>query len=74
MKSRYITEDVPYGLVPIAKLARKFNVATPIIDSVIELASVINHTDYMEKGVSLEELRIADLNREELAKVLQEGF
>ena len=74
VKSRYITEDVPYGLVPIAKLARKFNVATPIIDSIIQLASVINQTDYMEEGMSLEELGIADLNREELAKVLQEGF
>jgi len=74
VKSRYITEDVPYGLVPIAKLARKFNVATPVIDAVIQLASVINQTNYMEEGMSLEELGIADLNQEELAKVLQEGF
>jgi len=74
VKSRYITEDVPYGLVPIAKLARKFNVTTPVIDAIIQLASVINQTNYMEEGMSLEELGIADLNQEELAKVLQEGF
>jgi opine dehydrogenase len=74
VKSRYITEDVPYGLVPIAKLARKFNVATPLIDSVIQFASVINQTDYHEEGMSLEELGIATLSKKELAKVLQEGF
>jgi opine dehydrogenase len=74
VKSRYITEDVPYGLVPIAKLARKFNVATPVIDSVIQLASVINQTNYYEEGISLEELGIAKLGKEELTKVLEEGF
>ncbi len=74
MKSRYITEDLPYGLVPIAKLARQFKVATPLIDAVIELSSVINQTDYWTEGMSLEELRIKDLNKEQLTKVLQEGF
>jgi len=74
MKSRYITEDIPYGLVPISELARKFNVATPVIDAVIELASVINQTNYREEGLSLEELGIADLSKEELHRVLQEGF
>ena len=74
VKSRYITEDVPYGLVPIAELARKFNVATPLVDAVIELASVINQTDYREEGVSLEELGIADLSKEELQRVLETGI
>lgn len=74
VKSRYITEDVPYGLVPIAKLARKFNVPTPLIDAIIELASVINQTNYIQEGMSLEELGIAGLSKEELTRVLQEGF
>jgi opine dehydrogenase len=74
MKSRYITEDVPYGLVPTAQLSHKFNVNIPIIDATIKLASVINQTDYYKEGRSLEELGIADRNKEELAEVLQEGF
>jgi len=73
VKSRYITEDIPYGLVPIAKLARKFNVATPMVDSVVQFASVINQTNYYEEGMSLEELGIADLNRVELQKFLETG-
>ncbi|GAH83172.1 unnamed protein product, partial [marine sediment metagenome] len=43
-------------------------------DAIIELASVINQTNYMEEGMSLEELGIAGLSKEELAKALQEGF
>ena len=74
MKSRFITEDVPYGLVPAAQLAHKFNIDIPIIDATIKLASVINQTDYYKEGRSLEELGIADLSREELDEVLQQGF
>jgi opine dehydrogenase len=74
MKDRYITEDVPYGLVPTAQLAHKFNVDIPIIDATIKLASVINQTDYYQEGRSLRELGIADLSQEELAEILWEGF
>ena len=69
-KSRYITEDLPFGLVPIKKLARQFNVSTPTIDAVITFASVINQTDYMKEGLSLEELGIAGLGRDELEQAL----
>jgi len=54
VKSRYITEDLPYGLVPIKKLGQQFNVATPVIDAVIEFASVINQTDYMKEDAVIE--------------------
>ncbi|MFP3975399.1 MAG: NAD/NADP octopine/nopaline dehydrogenase family protein [Dehalococcoidia bacterium] len=74
VKGRYITEDVPYGLVIISQLARKFGVEVPIIDSVITLASVINEADYYGEGRPLEDLGIAGLNKNELAKVLQDGF
>ena len=74
MESRYITEDIPYGLVPMAQLSHKFNVDIPIIDATIKLASVVNRADYYKEGRSLEELGIADLSKDELAEILQEGF
>jgi opine dehydrogenase len=74
LKSRYITEDLPYGLVPIKKLANQYNIPTPMIDAVIEFASVVNETNYMTEGLSLEELGIARLDRDELRQLLDEGF
>ena len=74
MKSRYVTEDVPYGLVPTAQLAHKFKVDIPIVDATIKFASLINQTDYYKEGRLLEELGIAALSKEKLAEVLQEGF
>jgi opine dehydrogenase len=74
MQSRYITEDIPYGLVPVAGLACSYGVDIPIIDATICLASVVNRADYYEVGRSLGELGIAGLKPEELSKILKEGF
>jgi len=74
VKSRYITEDIPYGLVPIQKLATQYGVSTPLINAVIELGSVINQTDYMKEGMSLEEIGISRLSQSELRRFLDEGY
>jgi opine dehydrogenase len=74
VKSRYITEDLPYGLVPIKKLAQQYDISTPLIDAVIEFGSIINQTDYMREGISLEDLGIGGLSKNDLKQILNEGF
>jgi opine dehydrogenase len=74
MTSRYITEDIPYGLVPVAGLAFSYGVDIPMIDATICLASTINGVDYYQSGRSLGELGIAGRKREELNKILKRGF
>jgi opine dehydrogenase len=63
---RYITEDLPYGLVPMSQLGDKLGVDTPLIDSFVDLGSVICKEDYWKTGRTLDTLGIADLDREEL--------
>ena len=63
---RYITEDVPMSLVPLAELGKFADVSTPLMDSIITLASELHGTDYRKKGRSLESLGIAGLTIEEL--------
>lgn len=53
---RYIAEDVPTGLVPMASLGRLLGVATPAIDALIELANAMHGVDYRERGRTLERL------------------
>ena len=52
-KSRYITEDVPYLLVPCYELATKLGIRVPIVESCIHIASAYNETDYFETGRTL---------------------
>ena len=63
---RYVTEEVPYGLVPMAALGRLVGLATPNIDSIITLASTVNGVDYRTTGrqlasLGLEGVAAADL-------------
>jgi opine dehydrogenase len=59
-QSRFITDDVPYLMVPIHELGKLAGVATPIIDSLIHLASTYNSIDYFTTGRTLAELGIQD--------------
>ena len=63
---RYITEDVPMSLVPIASLGDMLGVATPTIKSIIHLASMLHEKDYWETGRTVERLGIQGLSVREL--------
>ncbi len=73
VESRYITEDIPVGCTIYHRLASKYGVPVPVIESMIRLASVISEVDYFEEGFSLEHLGIAHLGPKELLAYLREG-
>lgn len=47
---RYFNEDVGYGLVYMTDFARYIGVETPIMDSIINITSVIMQRDYRAEG------------------------
>ncbi len=59
--SRYISEDVPQGLVMLESLAKVLNVETPICTSLIEMASAALGRDMRSKGRTLEKLGIENI-------------
>ena len=48
---RYLNEDVGYGLLFMARLARQLGVATPTMDAAIHLASVLMERDYAAEAL-----------------------
>ena len=50
---RFVSEDVPYSLVLASSLGKELSVATPVIDSLIVLASVASGRDYAAEGKTL---------------------
>lgn len=70
---RYVTEDIPVGCHVYHELGQKFGVATPVIDSIITLGSAMVGTDFYQTGVTLDELDIAHLNKDELLDYLING-
>jgi opine dehydrogenase len=74
LNHRYIFEDVPMSLVPIASLGQRYGVAVSGIDAIIRLASIIHHTDYWRRGRTIEKLGINNLSRDELIRFVNEGY
>jgi opine dehydrogenase len=65
---RYLTEDVGYSLVFLADLAARLDVATPAIDAVITIASVVLARDFRGEGVrTLSTLGLDGMSAGELA-------
>lgn len=59
---RFLTEDIPFGLVPIEALAKKLGVQTPITTALITLASNLLSVDYREQGRNLTRLGLDDVS------------
>jgi len=73
VRDRFVTEDVPYGLVFMASLADMLGIPTPVMKSIITLFSTINQEDYFTTGRTVEKLGIAGLSLQELERYLNEG-
>ncbi|MDI7260525.1 MAG: NAD/NADP octopine/nopaline dehydrogenase family protein [Thermodesulfobacteriota bacterium] len=73
VKTRYITEDVPVGMVLIASLGRWLGVPTPTFDATIQFCGLMNETDYWKEGRTLERLGLATMNPDQLRRYLSEG-
>lgn len=71
--NRYITEDIPVGCHVYHELGKKFGVKTPVIDSMINLASVMTGTDFYETGYTLEYLGLGDMDKDEILDYLHTG-
>lgn len=74
LNHRYIFEDVPMSLVPIASLGEHFGVSVRGMDSIIRLACIIHHTDYWRRGRTLDKLGLSDFSVSELTSYVNEGL
>lgn len=63
---RYLQEDVACTLVPAMQLAQIAGVKTPLITSVVNLASAIGNVNFEEQGRTLANLNLAGLSHQEV--------
>ncbi len=56
--TRYITEDVPTGLVPFSSMGEYFDIKTPFIDSIILMASSLVGEDFRITGRTIENVGV----------------
>ena len=73
LNHRYIFEDVPMSLVPIASLGKRYGVSVRGMESMIQVASIIHRTDYWRRGRTVEKLGLEQWSVSELTRFVQEG-
>ncbi len=65
-RHRYITEDVPYLLVPCYELAKLMKIQTPLMFSCITIAGAYNGENYFETGRNLKKIGLENKSIEEI--------
>lgn len=73
LKSRWLTEDIPYGLASWSLLAQEFHVQTPLMRAFVDIGSVVMGFNAWDRARGLDDLGIAGLDREELKAFLRTG-
>ena len=68
---RYVTEDVPYLLVPVDCLGEASGISSPVIRSVITLLSTITGKNFLSEGRNLEKLGLKGLTPGEIRDMVR---
>jgi opine dehydrogenase len=71
---KFITEDVPTGLIPMSALGAAAGLGTPAIDALIEVARNMTGKDFVEEARTLGCLGLSDMDGPQIRSVVDEGF
>jgi opine dehydrogenase len=71
---KYVTEDVPTGLIPMSALGAAAGVKTPAIDALIAVASLMTGRSFAAEARTLERLGLAGLDTRGIRRVVDDGF
>lgn len=73
LKARYIFEDVPTGLVPIASLGSLAGVSTPICRAIVDVCCALFDRDFWAEGRTAENLGLGEMNVWEILEFVNRG-
>lgn len=61
LDTRYVLEDIPMGLVPMASLGKQLGVPVPIIQTTIDLGTILLNRNFSGEGRTMEKLGLSGL-------------
>ena len=73
LDTRYIYEDVPCSLVPMASLAVHMGIDTPVMNTIIQLANIMTGCNFWTEGRNVEKLGIKGLSPMEIHQLARTG-
>ena len=73
LRTRYLLEDVPMGLVPMVSLGKLLGVPVERMETVVRLAEFVLNEDLVNRGRTVENLGLAGMSAEEIRLYLETG-
>ena len=70
---RYITEDIPFGLVPMASIGRQLGVQVSALEATVDLACMISGRDWRKEGWTVEQLGLSGMSAAQMLEYVREG-
>lgn len=71
MNDRYVTEDIPFGLVPWSSMGHMWSIPTPTINALIQIASIIEGVDYFKDGITAKDLGIEGMTPDQIREMVE---
>jgi opine dehydrogenase len=71
---KFVTEDVPTGLMPMRALGAAAGVPTPAIDALVEIARAMTGKDFAAEARTLERLGLGGMDAARIIRVVEDGF
>ena len=73
LRTRYLLEDVPMGLVPMVSLGKLLGVSVKRMETVVRLGEFVLDEDLVSRGRTVENLGLAGMSAEEIRRYLETG-
>jgi len=73
LANRYVTEDIPIGLVCWSQLGEQLGVATPLMRATVEIGIAVAGVDYWETGRTLERCGVKGMSAGEIVSYAETG-
>lgn len=74
LEHRYVTEDVPFGLVPLIAIARAAGVAVPLHEAGVALFTALYGRDFAAENDLLPAIGVREMTAQALHAAAREGF
>jgi opine dehydrogenase len=74
LEHKFITEDVPTGLIPMSALGDAAGVPTPAIDALVAVVHSMTGRDFAAEARTLARLGLSGMSATEICRVMDEGF
>lgn len=74
MNYRYVTEDVPFGLIPIAEFLKQLKFNCTVHKALADVLCSVCARDFYKEARTMDDLGLSGMNQEEIMCYLENGY